>query len=277
VQRDRVDPDRRPERGHPARERLDHRQPEALVLRRHEHRVGGVDPVRHLGGVGVPEREQRHVARRLPRAVEPLERARRIVREEQVRARGIEAEPLACLRPRDRAEALERDPDRQDRDAPLRARAREVGAERARDRGRQRRERKRRACHEPGATYEQVVAMQRHDDRPAPRGERRQRREAEVRVDDVVRRAAQRPVRRARARAAADRRDRPQQRARAGREREDLDLDARPAPQRLDLVAHEDAALRRGGGRPHVRHDERAHRAERTFVAHLSHFRHERA
>ena len=63
--------------------------------------------------------------------------------------------------------------------------------------------------------------------------------------------------------------------ARPGREREHVDLHVRHAPQGFDLVAHEDAALRRRGGRPHVRHHQRTHRAERTSVTHLSHFRHE--
>jgi hypothetical protein len=108
--------------------------------------------------------------------------------------------------------------------------------------------------------------VERHDHRAAQRGERRQRGQAEVGVDDVELRAA---------RPAADRRDRAQQGARAGREREHLHLDVAAAPQRLDLVAHEDAALGGGVRRPHVRHDERAHRAERTFVTKLPHIRHQ--
>ena len=104
-QRDRVDPDRRAERGHAAGERLDHRQPEALGLRRDEHGVGGVDPVRDLVGRDAAHRQQRHVAGRLLRAVEALQRPRGVVREQQVGPVGVQAEALARLAARDRAEA----------------------------------------------------------------------------------------------------------------------------------------------------------------------------
>ena len=130
-----MDPDRRPERGHAAGERLDHREAEALVLRRDQHRVGGVDPVRHLVGRHAAQRQQRHVAGRLPRAVEPLQRARRVVREEQVRAGRVEAEARARLRARDRAGSARGDPDREHGDAAavpapgrLRLNARETAA-----------------------------------------------------------------------------------------------------------------------------------------------------
>src|SRR3712207_6923900 len=43
-----MDSHRRPEGRHAASQRLEHGEAEALVLRRHEHRVGGVYPVRHL-------------------------------------------------------------------------------------------------------------------------------------------------------------------------------------------------------------------------------------
>ena len=79
---------------------------------------------------------------------------------------------------------------------------------------------------------EQVVAVQRHDERARRAGERRPRGQPEVRVDDVEAR---------RARVAAPQRARGARVARAGREREQLDLDAAAPPQRLDLVAHEDA------------------------------------
>jgi hypothetical protein len=59
--------------------------------------------------------QQRHVAGRLARAVEALERARGVVREQQVRAVGVQPEPLARLAPRDRPEAVQVDPHRQHR------------------------------------------------------------------------------------------------------------------------------------------------------------------
>jgi hypothetical protein len=104
--------------------------------------------------------------------------------------------------------------------------------------------------------------VQRYDDRSAASGQRGQRGEPEMRVDDVERGAPGR---------ALDRRGGPRQRARSGREGEHLDRDVVAPLQGLDLVAHEDAALRGGVGRPHVRHDERAHRSERTFVAKTAH------
>ena len=87
-----------PNAGHAARQRLDHRQPEALVLRRHEHGVGGVDPVRDL----VRRRRRPSVSSGASpaastRAVEALERPRRVVREQQVRAVGVEPEARARL------------------------------------------------------------------------------------------------------------------------------------------------------------------------------------
>ena len=281
-----MDADGRREGRHAAREGLDHREPEALVLRRDEHRVRGVDPVGHLVGRDGAHREQRHVARRLARAVEALQRARGVVGEEQVRAGGVEAEPLAGLRARDRAEALERDPDGQHRDAAPGPRTGEVAAERARDGGRQGAERERSACDRARAAHEQVVAVEGHHDGAAPGGERGQGREPEVRVDDVEARPVRAPLparapraRRTRRapRGPADRRDRAQQRPRAGREGEDLDLDAGAPAQRLDLVAHEHAPLRCGVRRPHVRHDERAHPVERTFVTNSPHTRHQHA
>ena len=45
----RRDPDRRREHGHVAGQRLEHGEPEALALGGDQHRVGGVDPQRHVG------------------------------------------------------------------------------------------------------------------------------------------------------------------------------------------------------------------------------------
>ena len=60
-------------------------------------------------GGDAAEREQGDVARRLLRAVEALERPRRLVREQQVRAGGVEPEAGARLGARDRVEAREVD------------------------------------------------------------------------------------------------------------------------------------------------------------------------
>ena len=77
-------PDRRREHRHVARQRLEHRQPEALGVRGHEHGVGGVDRERHVLGCRRAEREQRHAAARtLERAVVALARPRGVGREEQ--------------------------------------------------------------------------------------------------------------------------------------------------------------------------------------------------
>ncbi len=62
IQRLGRDPDRRRQHRHVARERLEHRQPEPLAVRRDQHRVGGVDPQRHRTRLDVPERQ--HAARR---------------------------------------------------------------------------------------------------------------------------------------------------------------------------------------------------------------------
>ena len=99
------------------RPRLDHREAEALVLRRDDHGVGGVDPVRDLLGRHAAQGEQRDVAGRLARAVDALERPRRLVREQQVRPGGVEAEAGARLGARDRPEARRVDADGQHRDA----------------------------------------------------------------------------------------------------------------------------------------------------------------
>ena len=136
-----MDPHRRPERGHAAGERLDHRQPEALVLRRHEHGVGGVDPVR------APRRARRSRASAAARRRPPRARGRSASSgragscgKSRYGPAGIEPEPRARLGARDRPEALERDADRQHRHAPPGARARQVAAERARHGGGERRE-----------------------------------------------------------------------------------------------------------------------------------------
>ena len=252
MQRDRVDPHGGPERRHAAGERLDHREPEALLGRRDEHGVGGVDPVRDLVGRHVPHGQQPHVAGRLDRTVEPLQRPHRIVREQQIRPVGVEPEPRTRLGSRDRAKPLQIDPDREHRDPPRDARPGQIRAELPRDRRRERREGQRRAGGEVGAPDQQIVAVQRHDDRPEPGEQRRPGGQTEVRVDDVELLAAVAPAQRDR---------RAGQRPRPWTEREQLDLQVVAPPQRLDLVANERTEPRPLARRVHVRHDEDPHRA----------------
>ena len=180
-----MDPHRRRERRDAARHRLDHREPEPLGLGGHDHRVGRVDPERHLGGRDAAHGQQRRPGGGLLRAVEALQGPRRVVREEQVAPAGVEPEALPCLCARDRAEALEVDPHREHRHAPRGARAGQLAAELARDGGGERRQRQDRPREAVRARVEQVVAVERHDHGPESRGDRRPRREAEVRVDDV--------------------------------------------------------------------------------------------
>ena len=197
-----------------------------------------------------PSVEQLDVARGLDGPVVALQRPRRIVREQQVRAVGVEPEPLTRLAPRDRPEARRVDADGQDRDAPLVARARDVLAELARDGRGQRGERQRRARDHVGAAHEQVVAVQGHHDRAEPGEQRRPRGEPEVRVDDVEALPAV-------AAAQVDRRA--GEVPRPGREREQLDLEVVAAPERLDLVAHERPQPRPLARRVHVRDHQDAH------------------
>ena len=87
-QRDRVDADRRAERGHAAGERLDHRR--ARSPRACEGTSTALAALIQYGtssGATRAQRQQRHVAGRLARAVEALQRPRGVVREQQVRAR----------------------------------------------------------------------------------------------------------------------------------------------------------------------------------------------
>jgi hypothetical protein len=94
-----------------------------------------------------------------------------------------------------------------------------------------------------------VGAVQRHGAGGAAHGQRRPRRQAEVRVYDIEALPAEAPAQLARGGEVA-----------AGREGEDLEVHTRQPAQRVDLVAHEAAAGGIGRRGPHVRHDERAHR-----------------
>ena len=254
-----MDPDRRPERGHAARERLDHREPEALVLRRHDHGVRGVDPVR------APR----------PAATPPIVSSGTSPAASRARSKRFSGRAGSCGNRRygpagsspSRARASARGIGRKRSSAiptgstatrRVRAGAGQVGAERARDRRRERGERQRGARDEVGAADEQVVAVERHDDGPAQRGERRQRGEAEVRVDDVERRARASGARIvAIARSSA--------RGPGG----NANTSTSTSPRRRSASTWSRTKIPRCGAasrRPHVRHDERAHRAERTFV-----------
>ena len=131
-------------------------------------------------------RQQRHVARRLDGAVVALQRPRRVVREQQVRADRGRARAARAPRARGIGRKRVRSiPTGRTATRRLRPAPGQVLAELARDGGGQRRERQRRARREVGAADEQVVAVQRHHDRPEPREQRRPRRQPEVRVHDV--------------------------------------------------------------------------------------------
>ncbi len=110
-ERQRGDADGRGQHRHVAGQRLQRRQAEALALGGHEHGVGGVDPGRDVGRVDAPEGEQPHAGRvrELGGAVVALLGPGRVGGEEEIGPVGIEAEALARLRARHRAEALEVD------------------------------------------------------------------------------------------------------------------------------------------------------------------------
>ena len=180
------------ERRHAARQRLDHRQPEPLGLRRHEHGVGGVDPVRHLGGRDAAHRQQRRVAGRL--AARGRSASAAATGRAGTAGSGpsrVEPEPLARLaRAGSAGSARGRCPTGSTATRRVVPAPRSSAAELARDGGGQRGERQDRAREAVRARVEEVVAVQRHDDRPEPRGDRRPRRQPEVGVHDVEARAA---------------------------------------------------------------------------------------
>ena len=144
----------------------------------------------HVGGRDVAHGEQRGPGGGLLGAVEALQGARRVVREQQVAPARVEPEPLARLGARDRPEALEVDADGQHRHAAARPGAAQQPAELARDGRGQRGEGQDRAREAVRARMEEVVAVQRDHDRAEARGDRRPRGQPEVGVDDVEARAA---------------------------------------------------------------------------------------
>jgi hypothetical protein len=136
------------------------------------------------------EREQPDVARRLLRAIEALERPRRVVREQEVRAVGVRARAARAPRARDRPEAREVDAAGEDRDAPRPARAGHVLAERARDRRGQVHERERASVAGRERGCSRSLPCMVTDERVQPGEQRRPRDEPEVHVHDVERLAA---------------------------------------------------------------------------------------
>ena len=230
AERDRVDADRCPERGHAARDRLDHRQAEALRLGRDDDGVGGIDPVGHLVGRDAPEGSRRTSLGRLPRAVEALQRPGRVVREEEVAAVGVEPESLSGLGLGMGGIARGRCPPAAPRRGGSRAGAGQVLAELARDRGGQRGERQRGARDPVRARVEEVVAVSVTTTGPRWASERRPRDESEVRVHDVEAVAPVPPPKLDGRRGI---------RAEPGREVEQLHLDVVAPTERVDLVPHE--------------------------------------
>ena len=165
VQRDRMDPDRRPNAGTPHASASITDSPNPSAWRRHEHRVRGVDPERDLRGGDVPHRQQRRVAGGLPRAVVALQRPRGVVREEQIAPVRVQAEPRPGLargigRKRSRSMPTGSTATRRVVPAP---RSREPNSrETAAGERRQRQDRARQAVR---ARVEEVVAVQRHHHR----------------------------------------------------------------------------------------------------------------
>jgi hypothetical protein len=246
-----VDADGGRQDGDVAGERLEHGEAEALGVGGHEHGVRGVDPEGDLVGRRGAEGRQARVARDLAGAVGALDRAGRVGREEQQRLARVEAEALARLGARDRAEAMGIDAARQDGRG---RRVRELLRE-ALGRGRHEVEARERGERDaPCARVAQVGAVEGDRALGAAHGEGRPGGEAVVRVDDVEALAP---------RAAGGEGG---QRARAWGRLVELDLEALDPAQRVDLVADEDPApgvLRVG---PHVGDDERAHLRRRGYA-----------
>ena len=175
-----------PKRRHAARDRLDHREAEPLGLGGDEDGVGGVDPVR----APRPVRRRPIVSRRTSPAASRARSTRLSGRAGSwgksrygpsgSRPRRARASARGIGRKRSRSMPTGSTATRRDVPAPG-----HEAAELAGDGGRERRERQRRAGDAVRPRMEEVVAVQRHDDRAQPGGERGPGGEAEVRVDDV--------------------------------------------------------------------------------------------
>ena len=209
----------------------------------------------------VAERQQLDAVacgRELAGEVGALDGAPRVVGEEEVAAAGLQAELLARCAAVERAEAVDVDAARQDRDRPALRRRR----------GRRRRSRASACRRGPSgrstgardlarARVVDVVAVQRDEPLVGAHRERGPGGQPEVGVDDVEAPALEAAPQVARG---ADVRLRA-----AGVEGVQLDVEAVDALQRLDLVADESAQRRPRRGGIHVGDDERAH----AEVAHI--------
>ena len=224
-------PDRRREHGHVAGQRLEHGQPEALALGRDEHGVAALTQYGTSSGVDAPS-----VSSGTPRLGELAGAVGALLRRAgsagKSRSRRVRVEPEPRPRTR-RAAAAGSGPGRRRTAAPPPAGAcRRRGAARARARPtRSRRGPRAAARRGSGARCAGAPGRCRGTSRRAARAaqrERRPRRQAEVRVDDVEALAAEAPAQLARGARGG---------AQPGREREQLDLDAVDPPQRVDLVA----------------------------------------
>jgi hypothetical protein len=194
------------------------------------------------------------LVRELAGPVVTLLRASGVRGEEEVRAFGVEPEPLARGAPLDAAEAVEVQAGGQHGDAvALRHEVREPGlGERRRDRGREGDPLRQRAAQAADRGVGEVGAVEGDHVGRAPDGQRAPAWQAHVRVHDVE------PLVRV---AAAQLAGGAQVGAAALAEREQLDLHALDGPERLDLVAHEPARCRARGRGPQVRDDEDPHAA----------------
>ncbi len=175
------------EHGHVAGERLEHGQPEALVIGGHEDGVGGVDPQRNPGGVDRSEREQLdlHRPRQCERAVVALLGAGGIGSEQQVGLLGVEAQLGARLRAGEWAEALEIHAAGQHLRTFPRRTPGQLAHERGGDGGEKIDQRQRGPGRQAGAGVAQVGAVHGQRAHAGGNGEGRPGGEAEVGVDDV--------------------------------------------------------------------------------------------
>jgi glutamate racemase len=240
-----------------ARERFQHRQPEALALRGHEDGVGGVHPERHLLRVDVAKREQPNFARNRQRPVVTLLGATWIGGEQEVWPFSVEAKCGTCLGPGNRPEAPQVDSAREHRDLTVHRPARNLASERLRDGRREVDEAQRRQRDRARAWVGQIGAVHRHGPRPAGRSEGGPRSQPEVGMNHVEAivavAAAQLGCRLDVGRWAAR------------MECKQLKLQLRDPLQRPNLIAHKAAQRRVPGGWVHVRDDQSAHQpAERS-------------
>jgi glutamate racemase len=256
----RVYPDGGGEHRHIARERLEHGQPEALALGGHDDGARRVDEQRHPLGGDPAEREQLDAdgTRQRQCAVVALLDASGIGRKQQVRTLRVKAQLGARLRVRERLEALDIHPAGQHLCPPRRPASQQRGERRGDGRD-QVDERQHSAGRQPCSGMEQIGAV--HGQRTHARGDRKggPGGEAEVRVDNVKAPRGGRRGTMTAGKGAAQVRRRARQCARPWRELVQLHLHVAQCAHRVDLIAHEAAALGVGGVGKHVGDHERAH------------------